>query len=216
MTKTSTRTISVDAVEDANRSIREAFALGRAIRQWVDEQPSGYGKGVAADARKKFELGNVDDVRKLSLLADPKRGFGREDIASLCTLAKEKRHVLKLTKLKRLLAVRHRRSRLSLAREMITNDWSQAQTEAQIRIKNGGTGCQAAGGRRPRTPQSSQQLLDDLEKIANRWRRYVAVAESSKHWNKLTRPDQRRIKAVSRELATQGFFGFDESQTADG
>ena len=190
----------VAAAKTAAEQFMKAYRRGAKIRAWTDEH-RGYGKDVAARAARKFKLSNVDDARKLPLLADPERGFTEEETETLTKKAIEVGFQIRVTPMKRLLAVRDHDARLRLAERMIEEGWSQARTEAEVREHNGGPGYQAEAGKPPRVPASGPQLLDEFARLAIRWGRLQEASRGSEAWKAISIGDRRVIMAVTRAAA---------------
>ena len=195
---------AVRRAETAAGEVRKRLRLARRIRAWTAKQPGGYGSDLAESVRKRFGLSNTDDARKLPLLVDENRGFRETDIEQLLDLAVSRGYAVGVTKLKRLLAVPAAEDRLTLARRMVENGWSQAETEAEIREANGGAGRQQAGGRPPRVPDSATQLVDEFAKLATRWKRLHTTAKDAPAWLELSRRQQKAIRDVSAAMGAAG------------
>ena len=192
-------------VERAIETVETIYAQARQIGEWVATQEGGYGKNMARQAMEEFGLGNEDDVRKFCLLVDEKRGFRRSDLDDLIGLARAKNRILGLTSLKRLLAVRKRTDRIRLARKMVGEGWSQSQVEAEVRVHNGGTGPQSAGGRPPKLPRTQAQMLDEFSRIATRWRRYQSAVSATELWNELDADKRRAVEGVTETMLRGDF-----------
>jgi hypothetical protein len=107
-------------------------------------------------------------VRKYRRFADPKKGYGPEDLDELLGLCQKHGRALGFTKIGKFLVIRDKRERRKFQRQAIEQGWSLGETEAELFRRRG---RRAKVGRRPKIPETTVELLVGLESWCLRWRR---------------------------------------------
>lgn len=154
------------------RRLREFHALGkRVLRVYEASQPLADGqrrRGVAQAFNRRLGLqrDQVDKARQFAAM------YSDEEVDKLCNLASRdgvrpitKSHVI------RLLAVRSRRERHKLAKQVVNEQWSVQRLGIEI-CKRGKV---SNGGRRPKRPATVEKALEQIQRMAHRWERWVEM-----------------------------------------
>ena len=193
------------AVEEGIEALTEAFEMSKTLRNSIDSNEDSYNKRLFEKAADVNDLGSADKARKLYRLGDEEAGFSEQAVEEIFELARESRHVLKVTALLRLLAIPKTESRLAAARQMVRGRWTQSQVEAEVRSRPGGRGPQTAGGRKPRLPRTKKEMVEEFSQLANRWRRYHTEVTGTKFWTDLDEESRRAVEAVSKTMTDKKF-----------
>lgn len=150
----------------------EFHALGkRVLKVYEASQPLADGqrrRGVAQWFNTKLGLqrDQVDKARQFAAM------YSDEEVNVLCNLASKdggrtitKSHVI------RLMSVRNKRQRSQLAKQVVREQWTVQQLGAEITRQ----GKSSRGGRRPKRPATVGEALEQVQRMAQRWERWVEM-----------------------------------------
>ena len=141
-------------VEAAIGTIRTAYALGGEINRWIAQRKAesvdqGYGEDLNKQAFSKFARQHpslvtseerVRDLRRLAELTSPMdaakelaKGFTQDEVDALCKQSRQRRYLLLLNPLFRVLRVRDRSRRQELISVMVEHGWTGADLDRSIK-----------------------------------------------------------------------------------
>jgi len=117
---------------------------------------------------------NTDIARKKRQFADPNHGYTDDELDELCRLCEEHSCAFGVTLVYKLLTIKSRKQRETFQRRAITNRWTLAELEVELRRRFGRRG---KGGRKPKAPASKDEALVQLDSMSLTWTRwYDALA----------------------------------------
>lgn len=158
------------------KRLRQFHELGKKVLA-ADKQskPLAGGKrrrGVARRFMKTrgLQRDQVDKARQFAKM------YTDHDLKELCSLQSEdgsrritKSHVI------RLLAVRSKRTRAKLAKQVVRYGWCVQRLGQEVTK----SGKSSRGGRRPKRPATVDEALGQIERMAQRWTNWVQMMEDS-------------------------------------
>ena len=158
------------------KRLREFHTLGKQVLE-ADKgsDPLAGGKrrrGVAKQFQNKQGLkrDQVDKARQFASM------YSEQELNELCSLNTEDR-TKRLTKshVIRLLAVRNKRSRMKLAKQVVQDGWSVQRLGQEI-TKSGKT---SQGGRRPKRPATVDEAKHQIKSMVQQWVKWMEMMDDS-------------------------------------
>ena len=159
-------------VAAAVKAIRAFHALGRSLPPAASPKEA-YGRRLIADEAERRGV-NPDTARKARQFADPVAGYTTAELNEVCRLIKAVQAeqaegaVFRRTHLIRVLTV-PKPDRPAFQEEAIRGGWSTAELEARIAARYG---VRRDGGRRLRRPRDAADLLAQIDRLCETWRRW--------------------------------------------
>ena len=193
---------SLSQVRRGNEELRKAYEQGLEIQ----ERCPLYADELTLRREAAERKTNLDTLRKLRQLVDPKRGgYTRDELAELCRQCMRGGHPISRSVLFQLLRIQDTAERAKFAERLIKERWKRQRVNVEIRKR---FGARRSGGRKRKLPIAVPDAMAALDGMCRDWLRWCAQLEDTESdtphvaWNQLPTDVRRQLESARQAIET--------------